>query len=68
MHSPHKSHYYAALRVLRYLKETSGLDLTFKKIGKLNLEIYTDSDFGGSLVDRKSTTGYCTRVGGNLIT
>ena len=68
MHSPQRSHYQAALRVLRYLKGTVGLGLTFKKSGKLDLLIYTDSDFGGSLIDRRSTTGYCTMLGGNLVT
>ena len=47
---------------------TVGLGIMFKKTGKLNLSIYTDSDFGGSLVDHRSTTGYCTMFGGNLIT
>ena len=68
MHSPQRSHYQAALRVLRYLKGTVGLGLTFKKSGKLDLLIYTDSDFGGSLIDRRSTTEYCTMLGGNLVT
>ena len=68
MHSPRRSHYQAALRVLRYLKGTVGLGLTFKKTGKLDIAIYTDSDYGGSLVDRRSTTGYCTVFGGNLVT
>ena len=68
MHSPEKSHYDAALRLLRYLKGTSGLGLTLKKKGKLNLEVYTIFDFSGLLVDRKSTTGYCAMFGGNLIT
>ena len=30
--------------------------------------IYTDSDYSGSLIDRRSTTGYCTMLGGNLVT
>ena len=68
MHSPRRSHYHAALRILRYLKGTVSLELTFKKIGKLNLSIYIDSDVGGSLVDRRSTTGYYTMFGGNLVT
>ena len=68
MHSPQKSHYHAALQILRYLKRTAGLGLTFRRTSKLNLEIYTDSEFGGSLIDRRSTTGYCAMLGGNLIT
>ena len=68
MNSPQRSHYQAALRVLRYLKRTVGLGLTFKKTGKLDLLISTDSDFSGSLIDHRSTTGYCIILGGNLVT
>ena len=68
MHSPQKHHFEAAFRVLRYLKGTVGLGITFRKQGNLNLLIYTDSDFAGGLLDRRSTTGYCTFLGGNLVT
>ena len=68
MHSLQKSHFHAALRILRYLKGTIGLGLTFRTTSKLNLEIYTDSDFGGSLIDRRSITRYRALLGGNLVT
>ena len=68
MYSPRRTHYQAALQILRYLKGTIGLGLIFKKKSKLDLIIYTDSDYDGSLVDRKSTTRYCTLLGGNLVT
>ena len=32
------------------------------------LEAYTDSDWAGSVIDRRSMSGYCTFLGGNLIT
>ena len=32
------------------------------------LEVYTDVDYAGSPVDRRSTKGYCTFLGGNLVT
>ena len=68
MHSPRNSHFQAANRILRYLKGTSGLVITYRKTGKLDLILYTDSDFAGSRVDYRSTTGYCTIFGGNLVT
>ena len=49
MHSPRNSHFQAANRILRYLKGTSGLGMTYRKTGKLDLILYTDSDFAGSV-------------------
>ena len=40
----------------------------FERNGNANLEAYTDADYAGSIVDRRSTTGYCTFLGGNLVT
>ena len=40
----------------------------YKANGHLRVEAYTDADWAGSPSDRKSTTGYCTFLGGNLIT
>ena len=31
------------------------------------LDAYTDSDFAGSLSDRRSTSGYCLFLDGNLV-
>ena len=36
--------------------------------GDLRLEAYTDAYWANSLVDRRSTIGYCTLLRGNLIT
>ncbi|XP_060964985.1 retrovirus-related Pol polyprotein from transposon RE2 [Cannabis sativa] len=36
--------------------------------GHLEIEAYTDADWAGSTVDRRSTSGYCSYVGGNLVT
>ena len=68
MHITRRTHYQAALQILRYLKGTIGLGLTFKKTSKLDLLIFINSNYGGSLVDRRYTTGYCTLLGGNLVT
>ena len=51
-----------------YLKGTTGLGITYQKTGKLDLIVYTDSNFVGSRVDYKSTSGYYTFFGGNLVT
>ena len=68
MHSPQKHHFEAVFQVLRYLKGTVGLGITFRKQGNLDLLIHTDSDLAGCLLDRRSTTGYCTSLGESLVT
>ena len=68
MHSPQTSNFQALNKILRYLKGTCGLVITYRRTGKLDLILYTDSDFAGSRVDYRKATGYCTIVGGNLVT
>ena len=68
MHSPKQVHWDAVLRILRYLKSSPGKGLFFAKNGHTRVEAYTDADWAGSVNDRRSTTGYCSFVGGNLVT
>ncbi|CAL9014541.1 unnamed protein product [Prunus brigantina] len=42
--------------------------LMFSKHGHLNIDGYSDADWAGNVTDRKSTSGYFTFVGGNLVT
>ena len=53
--------------MLHYLKAHPGKGILFKKGPEIDLAVYTDADFAGSPVDRRSTSGYCTFLGGNLI-
>ena len=68
MHSPYEEHLEAVYQILRYLKSNPGKGLYFKKTNEINVSIFTDADWAGSAVDKKSTTGYCAYVWGNLIT
>ena len=68
MHSPKEAHLEASYRILRYLKGSPGKGLFFKKSEKRQIEVFTDADWAGSIEDRRSTTGYCTFVWGNLVT
>ncbi|MCI34368.1 copia-type polyprotein, partial [Trifolium medium] len=61
MNSPKKSHLIAAKRVLRYVKGTIKYGLLFPThSGEAQMELigYTDSDWCGDKVDRRSTSGY----------
>jgi transposase InsO family protein len=68
MHAPGPTHFEAIFRILRYLKGTPGKGLMFKNRGHIQVEAYTDADWAGNINDRRSTSGYCTFVGGNLVT
>src|SRR4030042_386896 len=67
MHDPRVRHMQAVNNVLQYLKATPGRGILFKRGGSLTIEAYTDADYAGSLSDRRSTTGYCTFLCGNLV-
>ena len=55
-------------RILCYLKSSSGKGVLFARHDHLKIEAYTDADWAGSIIDRRSTSGYCLFVGGNLVT
>eukprot|EP00873_Tetraselmis_striata_P041013 jgi/Tetstr1/461277/TSEL_006404.t1 len=59
MAKPEERHWQAAKRVLRYLKGTKTLRLTFSG-GKADglLHGYCDADWAGDVVSRRSTTGF----------
>jgi len=68
MHTPREPHMEVVYRILRYLKSSPGKGLLFSQHDHLKIEAYTDADWAGSITDRRSTSGYCTFVGGNLVT
>ena len=55
--NPTQSHLTAAKRILRYLKGTGYLGLSYKKCADGNLIGYSDADWAGDVDDRHSTTG-----------
>ncbi|KAK1392928.1 hypothetical protein POM88_011984 [Heracleum sosnowskyi] len=64
---PRDLHLVAVKRILRYIKGTPNLGIWYPKDSGFNLVGYTDSDYAGSVVDRKSTSGSCQFLGGRLI-
>lgn len=62
-----EDHMKGVFKVLHYFQKSPGTRLFFKKENERGLQVYTDGDWAGSVVDRKSITCYCTFVWGNLI-
>ncbi|GJZ67167.1 putative ribonuclease H-like domain-containing protein [Tanacetum coccineum] len=54
--TPKVSHLHAMKRIFRYLKGQPKLGLWYPKDSPFDLEAYTDSDYAGASLDRKSTT------------
>ncbi|RVX05134.1 Retrovirus-related Pol polyprotein from transposon RE1 [Vitis vinifera] len=61
------SHWDAVIRILRYIKSTPGQGVLYENRGHTQVVGYTDADWAGSPTDRRSTSGYCVFIGGNLI-
>nr|GEW43345.1 hypothetical protein [Tanacetum cinerariifolium] len=61
------SHLHAVNRIFRYLKGKPHLGLWFPKDSPFNLVAYSDSDYAGASLDRKSTIGGCQFLGCRLI-
>ncbi|RVW76140.1 Retrovirus-related Pol polyprotein from transposon RE1 [Vitis vinifera] len=69
MHNPGEQHMNAVMRILRYLKNAPKKRILFaKNVDHQSIEVYTDADWAGAVDDRRSTFGYFTFVGGNLVT
>ncbi|GJR97700.1 ribonuclease H-like domain-containing protein [Tanacetum coccineum] len=65
--TPKASHLNAVKRIFRYLKHQPKLGLWYPRDSPFELEAYSDSDYGGASLDRKSTTGGCQFIGRRLI-
>ncbi|GJX15704.1 retrovirus-related pol polyprotein from transposon TNT 1-94 [Tanacetum coccineum] len=65
--TPKVSHLHDVKRIFRYLKGQPKLGLWYPKDSPFDLEAYTDSDYTGASLDRKSTTGGCQFLGRRLI-
>lgn len=68
MHSPKEAHLQAMYKILWYPKFTPYKGILLKKNEELSLEAYNDANWTRSVVDRKSTLGYCTILEENLPT
>ena len=64
---PCDNHWDVVIRILRYIKGTSGQGMLYEDKGHTQIVGYTDADWASSPSDRCSTSGYCVFIGGNLI-
>ncbi|GKF96326.1 hypothetical protein Tco_0289061 [Tanacetum coccineum] len=55
--NPKVSYLYVVKRIFRYLKGQPKLGLWYPKYSPFDLVAYTNSDYAGASLDRKSTTG-----------
>jgi hypothetical protein len=67
MVDPRKIHWVAAKHILRYLKGTIEFGLQYLQGDQVNLMGYSDSDWAGSIADRKSTYGCYFSLGSGMI-
>jgi hypothetical protein len=67
--APSKSHLKAAKRLLRYIKGTKDLKLSFpgSNASKMTLEGYSESDYGNCLDTRQSISGNLFRLNNSTI-
>uniref|UniRef100_A0A0V0IV13 Putative ovule protein n=1 Tax=Solanum chacoense TaxID=4108 RepID=A0A0V0IV13_SOLCH len=61
------SHWNVVICILRYIKSAPGKGLLHEDGGHEKIVGYSDADWARSPADKRSTSGYCVLVGGNLV-
>ena len=64
---PKESHLNAVKRIFRYLKGYIDIGILYPKCDNFEFICYSDVDFGGYKIDRKSTSGTCHFLGHSLV-
>ncbi|GJW50987.1 ribonuclease H-like domain-containing protein [Tanacetum coccineum] len=67
MHDPREPHFTALKRILRYIHGTVAFGLQLHASFTAQLTAYTDVDWAGCPVTRRSTSGYCVFLGDNIL-
>jgi hypothetical protein len=65
--SPRTSHRQAVKRIFRYLRHTPDFGLWYSAYSSLSLHGFSDADFAGCRLDRKSTSGTCQFLGSSSV-
>ena len=67
MHEPKTSHMEAAIRVIKYVKQSPGLGILMSSSSTNQMTAYCDADWASCANTRKSITGYLVTYGNSLI-
>ncbi|XP_031256492.1 CRM-domain containing factor CFM3A, chloroplastic/mitochondrial-like [Pistacia vera] len=67
MSSPTVDHWATLEQILCYLKGAPGCGILYRNHGHNNTECFSDADWAGSKINRRSTTSYCRKTGGLVI-
>ncbi|KAG7572470.1 Integrase catalytic core [Arabidopsis suecica] len=68
MQTPTVYHWGLVERILRYIKGSPGKGIWMGRNSSTEIVGYCDADYNGDRNTRQSTTGFCTFIGGNLVT
>ncbi|XP_028092106.1 uncharacterized protein LOC114292365 [Camellia sinensis] len=66
MHAHTNGDFFAIKQLIRFVKGTLTHGLTYT-LGIFDVHAFSDSNWAGDTVDRKSTFGYCIFLGSNLV-
>ncbi|CAN1239948.1 Retrovirus-related Pol polyprotein from transposon TNT 1-94, partial [Linum grandiflorum] len=67
MSLPRKPHLNAVYRILRYLQGTHSLGIYLPSSRTSELRAYADADYAGCVDTRRSTSGWCVKVGNSCV-
>ncbi|XP_019096492.1 PREDICTED: uncharacterized protein LOC109130870 [Camelina sativa] len=67
MHAPTVSDFQLLKRILRYIKGTTTMGISFNKNTDYKMRVFSDSDYNGFQSSNRSTGGFCTFHGNNII-
>jgi len=67
LHAPTTVHWEAVKRILRYIKQCTGLGVKIHRSVSTLVSVFSDADWAGCVDDRKSTGGFAVFLGTNLV-
>ncbi|XP_039137309.1 secreted RxLR effector protein 161-like [Dioscorea cayenensis subsp. rotundata] len=67
MQKPTKHHIGTVRRILHYLSGTINMGIRYDHVENFQLQGFVDSDWGGSVDDRRSTTGWVFNLGSGAV-